>query len=157
MEEILYSICTFFYPLTTNQDQKQTLPQWQNIWWGRYPCWVSPDTCECNQLPAGRSHGSADEPFGPAESSSAPAEEGEEIKPTHRQLWGGTAKTNPLLLKSEIRSIRVTQTHLLHDVQLRVLRLKKLDEQLEDLRVQQLVTRTDLCGGSVHVWTEPLS
>lgn len=48
--------------------------------------------------------------------------------------------------------MRGTQAHLLHDVQLRVLRLKKLDEQLEDLRVQQLVTRTDLCGGSVYVY-----
>ena len=44
-----------------------------------------------------------------------------------------------------------TKTHLLHDVQLRVLRLKKLDEQLEDLRMQQLVARTDLCRGKVYV------
>ncbi|TNN81276.1 hypothetical protein EYF80_008336 [Liparis tanakae] len=39
-----------------------------------------------------------------------------------------------------IRSVTVPQTDLLHDVQLRVLRLKKLDEQLEDLRVEQLIS-----------------
>lgn len=74
-----------------------------------------------------------------------------EIKPTRCQLRAPTVTT--LLLKSEIRTMRGTQAHLLHDVQLRVLRLKKLDEQLEDLRVQQLVTRTDLCGGSVYVYS----
>ena len=41
--------------------------------------------------------------------------------------------------------------HLLHDVQLAVLSLKQLDQQLEDLRVQQLVARADLCGGRVAV------
>ena len=34
--------------------------------------------------------------------------------------------------------------HLLHDVQLGVLRLKQLDEQLENLRVKQLVAGADL-------------
>lgn len=38
------------------------------------------------------------------------------------------------------------KANLLHDVQLAVLRLKQLDEQLEDLRVQQLVARADLRG-----------
>lgn len=32
-----------------------------------------------------------------------------------------------------------------------MLGLKELDEQLEDLRVQQLVTCTDLCGGSIYL------
>lgn len=34
--------------------------------------------------------------------------------------------------------------YLLHDVQLRVLRLKELDEELQHLRVEQLVTCADL-------------
>lgn len=34
--------------------------------------------------------------------------------------------------------------HLLHDIQLRVLRLKQLNEQLQDLGVQELVAGADL-------------
>lgn len=48
-------------------------------------------------------------------------------------------------------TVPVTETNLLHDVQLAVLRLKQLDEQLEDLRVQQLVTGADLWGGRADV------
>lgn len=43
-----------------------------------------------------------------------------------------------------------TESNLLHDVQLAVLCLKELDEEMENLWVQQLVARADLCGGRVE-------
>lgn len=53
--------------------------------------------------------------------------------------------------KLELKACEAHNAHLLHDIQLRVLGLKELDEQLEDLRVQQLVTRTDLCRENFNV------
>lgn len=45
---------------------------------------------------------------------------------------------------------QVFPSHLLHDVQLRVLSLKQLDKQLKNLRMQQLVARADLSGRKVY-------
>lgn len=50
-----------------------------------------------------------------------------------------------------------TETNLLHDIQLAVLRLKQLDEQLEDLWVQQLVAGADLCRGRAEAQTPSLT
>lgn len=73
---LTFSLVTVF-GLFCLQDDKQLLPLLQSIWWGRYPCWVSPDTCECNWPQAEHSHDLVDEPFCRGESSSTQAEDGQ--------------------------------------------------------------------------------
>lgn len=60
--------------------------------------------------------------------------------------------TQSVTAKQQWKKQHEGDTHLLHDIQLGVLRLKQLDEQLEDLWVQQLVTRADLRGRGFHVY-----